>query len=276
MKRLIVLLALTLFAAPLFAASDADRACSGYQQLAALYEVRNMMLRGDSEATIDEAISHRVSRLREGWVRWVRPTGDATIDKHVHQVAASNGSSSDNFEASGDHPFAVKVVVPSKRSLFNKNNPVYVGAVHVRYVADGRERTKDLPINTWMNPDTSKTVDLGVIADRADASLEASTRNPGEAVIEFHFVQAHAEDDPANPAYDTIRSLDRIRRNTSAYALDEEIAKREREMFSETEPMPIVSIVSDLRRADELMHSHKDEDHEKGEKLLKETLRRLR
>ena len=57
--------------------------------------------------------------------------------------------------------------------------------------------------------DTSKTLDLGVIADRADASLEASTHDPGEAVVEFHFVQARAEDDPANTAYDTIRSLER-------------------------------------------------------------------
>jgi hypothetical protein len=274
MKRLAFVLAIALFATPVFATTDP--ACSGYQQLAALYEVRNMMMRGDSSYTIDEAIEHRVSRLREGWVRWVRPSGEAAVDKHVHVVAASNGSSSDNFEASGDHPFAVKVVVPSKRSLFNRNNPVYVGVAHVRYVVDGRERTKDLPVNAWMNPDTSKTVDLGVIADRADASLVASTRNPGDAVVEIHFVQAAAEDDPANPSYDTIRSLERIRRNTDAYSLDQEIAKREREMFPETEPMPLASVISDLRRADELMHSKKDEDHEKGEKLLRETIRRLR
>jgi hypothetical protein len=275
MKRLLTLVAVTLFASPLLALAD-DAACSGYQQLAALYEVRNMMLRGDSGYTIDEAISHRVSRLREGWVRWVRPSGDAAVDKHVHVVAASNGATSDNFEATGEHPFAVKVVVPAKRSLFNKNNPVYVAVAHVRYVAGGRERTKDLPVNAWMNPDTSKTLDLGVIADRADASLEASSRNPGEAVVEFHFVEARAEDDPANPAYDTIRSLERIRRNTDAYALDQEIAKREREMFPETEPYPVTQLMSDLRRADELIHSKKDEDHEKGEKLLREAMRRLR
>jgi hypothetical protein len=273
MKRLLLVLAIALFAAPLLAASD--DACSGFQQLAALYEVRNMMLRGDSSYTIDEAIGHRMSKLREGWVRWVRPSSDAPIDKHVHVVAASNGSSSDNFEASGEHPFAVKVVVPSKRSLFNKNNPVYVGTAHVTYVVSGRERTKDLPVNAWMNPDTSRTLDLGVIADRADASLDASSRNPGESVVELHFVQAVAEDDPANPAYDTIRSLERIRRNTDAYALDQEIAKREREMFPETEPYPIVSIMNDLRRADELMRSKKDTDHDKGEKLLRDTLRRL-
>jgi hypothetical protein len=275
MKRLLTLVTLTFSAFPLLALAD-DPACGGYQQLAALYEVRNMMLRGDSGYTIDEAISHRVSKLREGWVRWVRPEGEAPIEKHVHVVSASNGASSDNFEASGEHPFAVKVIVPAKRSLFNKNNPVYVGVAHVTYVAGGRERTKDLPVNAWMNPDTSKTLDLGVIADRADASLEASSRDPGEAVVEFHFVQARAEDDPANPAYDTIRSLERIRRNTDAYALDQEIAKREREMFPETEPYPVTQLISDLRRADELIHSKKESDQEKGEKLLKETLRRLR
>ena len=40
--------------------------------------------------------------------------------------------------------------------------------------------------------------------------------------------------------------------------------------------MPLLAIVQDLRRADELMRSDKAGDQEKGNKLLRETLRRLR
>src|SRR5438045_2504879 len=177
MKRFIFLL---LFATPLFAVTNDD--CHAYQQLATLYEVRDLMLRGASGYTIDQAIDERLGPLREGWVRWVRPEGDASVDKHVHVVAAANGSTSDNFEASCEHPFAVKVVVPSKRSLFNRNNPVYVGTLHVSYSAGGRTRTKDQPIDAWMNPDTSKTIDLGTIAEHADATVDASTRNVKESV----------------------------------------------------------------------------------------------
>jgi hypothetical protein len=38
----------------------------------------------------------------------------------------------------------------------------------------------------------------------------------------------------------------------------------------------MLTLVADLRAADELMRSEKPEEQEKGSKLLKETLRRLR
>ena len=129
-----------------------------------------------------------------------------------------------------------------------------------------------------MNPDTSRTIDLGAITDRAEATLDASTNanTVKESLVEIHFVQAVAQDDPANPAYDTIRSLERIRRNTDAYTVDSEIAKREREIFPNAEPLPLLSIIDTLRHADELMRSDKEGNYEKGEKLMRETLRKLR
>ena len=172
----------------------------------------------------------------------------------------------------------MRIAVPAKKSLFSRNNAVYVGSVHVSYTVNGRTRTKDEKINQWMNPDTSRTIDLDTITDRAEASLDASTsaKNVKDALVEIHFVQAVAQDDPANPAYDTIRSLERIRRNTDADTVDNEIAKRERELFPGAEPLPLLTIVADLHRADELLHSKKDEDHERGIKLLRETMRKVR
>ena len=97
-----------------------------------------------------------------------------------------------------------------------------------------------------------------------------------ESLVEIHFMQAEAQDDPANPAYDTIRSLDRIRRNTDADTVDDEIASRERELFPNAEPLPLLSIIADLHHAEELIRSKKDEDHENGFRLLRETLRKLK
>jgi len=258
--------ALVLAAFPLFASDDL---CRDYMRLGALYEVRSLMLKPYSSSyDVDSLINKRLGQMREGWVRWVRPNDDAPIDKHIHTVAAVNGSNVDSFEATGSHAFAVKVVVPAKRSLFNKNNPVYVGQVGVTYDAGGRSRTKTMTVNAWMNPDTSKTLDLEVIADRAQAALEASTKSNDvkEAIVEIHFVQAVPRDDPGNPAYEAIQSLDRVRRNPTPDTIDEEIA----------DPLPLTSIVADLRRAGELMRSKKQDDMDKGEKLLKETMRRLR
>jgi hypothetical protein len=277
--------ALLFVAAPLFAA-DVNDPCSAYMQIGALYEVRSMMMKPyASSSDVENFIQGRVEQLRDPlpdggyrWVRWVRPDGDAPIDKHGHTVMAVQGSGSDSVEATGQHAFAVRVAVPSKKSLFSRNNAVYVGTVHVSFSVNGRMRTKDDKIDQWMNPDTSRTIDLDAIADRVEAGLDASTsvKNVKESLVEIHFVQAVAQDDPANPAYDTIRSLERIRRDTEPYAVDHEIEKRERELFPNAEPLPLLSIIADLHHADELIHSKKDEDHEKGFKLLRETLRKVR
>jgi hypothetical protein len=284
MKR-VMGIGLLLIAAPLFAAEVADP-CGAYMQLGALYEVRSLMMKPyASSYDVDNFINGRVEQLRDPlpdggyrWVRWIRPDGDAPVDKHSHTVVAVQGSNSDPVEASGQHAFAIRIAVPAKKSLFSRNNAVYVGNVRVSYTVNGRLREKNEKINQWMNPDTSRTIDLGAIADRAEASLDASTAaaNVKESLVEIHFVQAVAQDDPANPAYDTVRSLERIRRNPDAYSVDNEIAKRERELFPGAEPLPLLSIVADLHRADELLHSKKNEDYEKGMKLLRETMRRVR
>jgi len=266
-----------LFSLP--AAAATDDACRDFQRLGALYEVRALMMKPYSSGSdVDAVIDKSVARMREGWVRWVRPDRDAPVDKHIHTVAAVNGTSSDSFEAAGSHLFQVKVVVPAKRSFFNKNNPVYVGKVGITYEIDGRSRTKTQTIDAWMNPDTSRTIDLDAIADRADATLEASTKSNDvkEAIVEIHFVQAVPRDDPGNPAYDTIQSLLRVRDHTTAETIDDEIATAERQLFPSSDPIPLMSIVEDLRRAGELMRSKKDKDVEEGERLLKETMRRLR
>lgn len=255
--------------------------CAAANQYLALYQLRDVMMRGDSSYEIDKFINTKIDELREPlpaggfrWVRWVRPSKDAEYDKKVHNVVAVQGKSTDTFESSGDHAFAVRVAVPSKRSLFKGNNPVYVGAVHVRYTdANGRERTKDEAINGWMNPDTTRTIDLGTIGDHVDVSVDSSTaaNDVKEAVVEIHLMKAARQDDPANPNYETIQMLRRIKDSYDPYVIDQEIAK-----IDSSTTFPVYRLVRDLRKADELMRSKKQEDQDKGDKLLKDTLRRLR
>jgi hypothetical protein len=277
MKRALLSLALLLAAAPLLAED-----CGAMTQLATLYELRNVAMRHSYD--VNNWIDKRVDVLREPqgngyrWVRWARPSGSDPTDKHLHKTQAVHGSGTDSFEASGSHAYGVRVVVPAKQSLFGRNNPVYVGTLRISYDADGHRRTKTERIDQWMNPDTSRTVDLGAIAEHVEASLDASAaqKDAGQALVEIHFRQAVAEDDPENPAYRAIQSLKHVRGSYSQDAIDDEIARVERDAFGTTESMPWLAIVRDLRRADELIRSSKDTDKEKGDKLLKETLRRLR
>ena len=254
--------------------------CSSASQLATLYQVRALLMRDASSYDVDKLIDTKMDDLRGPlpnggfrWVRWARPGGNPAFDKHGHNVGAVQGSGSDNFESSGEHVYAVRVAVPAKRSLFNGNNPVYVGTVHVRSVVNGRERTTDEHIDSWMNPDTTKTIDLNTIADRVDVSLDSSAqpRHTKESLVEIHLMKAVAQDDPSNPNYDTIMALKRLRDSTSYDTIDDEIAR-----LNPDDSIPLYHIVRELRHADDLMRSKKDEDHEKGQRLMKETLRRLR
>jgi hypothetical protein len=276
----ILLAALFLLAAPLLAADD----CRDYRAIGALYEVRSLMLkRYASTYDVDRFIDRRVDELREPngsggyrWVRWVRLEGEAPVETKGHTVSASlSAPQPDHFEASGQHAFAVRVVVPRKRSLLNGNSAVTIDRIDVRYTAEGRTRTINERWDAQLNPDTARTIDLPVIADQVDVSIEARGSKPGESLVEVHFRQAVAQDDPANPDYPTIVALNRVRGTTDARAIDDEIAGLERDLFPGSEPLPLLQIVEDLRHADDLIRSKKDSDVEKGERLLKETLRRL-
>ncbi|HEV8657965.1 MAG TPA: hypothetical protein VGS96_04990 [Thermoanaerobaculia bacterium] len=273
MKRALAFLAFV--AAPAFAID-----CTGQlTHLGTLYQLRSMMMRRyTSSGDVERFIDRRVEELREPlpsggyrWVRWMRPTGEGPTDKKVHNVVAVQGAGDpDSFEAIGEHAYAVRVAVPSKRSLFKGNNPVYVGDVKI---------DNDVThVNRWMNPDTSQTFDLHGIYDRVVVTAQVSTgsRDVREAVAEIHFKQAVMQDDPANPAYSTIKALERVRETPDPATVDAEIAALETTLFPASESLPLLTIMRDLRRADELIRSEKADEQEKGNKLLKETLRRLR
>ena len=286
MKRAFVALLLLALSMPAAAAATDD--CeSTLTHLGALYQLRAMMMRSGSSYDVDRYITARVNDLREPlagggyrWVRWVRPSGgEGPVVKKGLSVKAIDGSGDpDVMEASGDHVYGVRVVVPRKRSLTKANEPLWVGTVNVTYLVNGRERTREEKINAWMNPDTSRTIDLGAIADRVEVSLQTATKaeDANQSLVEIHLRQAVAEDDPANPAFSTIRMLERVRVSPDPATIEGEIAAIERSLFPGAESFPILTLVNDLRRADEWMRSSKPEEQEKGNKLMKDTLRRLR
>lgn len=283
-----IALTLALLASSTASALETADCAAKLLQLETIHQLRSLMAKTytstyDVERFIDGRIDQLREPMRDGghrWIRWVRPAGDGPFVKKEHTVlAVQGGGNRDQFEASGGQVFAVSVVVPRKRSLLHANHPVWVGTAEVRYEIDGRQQTKRERIEQWMNPGTSRTIDLGGIADRAIASVDAATseRHVKQAIVELHLREAVAEDDPANPAYETIRMLQRIRFRTAPASVDAELAAAEAAIYpGGGTSLPMLTILHDLRRADELMRSKKEEDQQKGEKLLKETLRRLR
>jgi hypothetical protein len=284
MRYLLAFLLASAAASSAFALDPKD--CADYRALAALYEVRSELLeRYPSTSDVNEIVDRHVEAMREPtndggyrWVDWVRPSGDGPVEKKGHTVNATQGTANlDVFETTFAHTYAVRVVVPRKRSLLNANAAVWVGTVRVRYSVDGRTRTKEQAVNAWLNPDTSRTIDLEAIADRVDVSTDVATaaKNAREALVEIHGQQAVMRDDPANPAYDAIRLLSRVRGSSDAYTIDSAIASLERDLFPGADPMPLLDVITDLRRVEELLRGNKDDDREKAERLLRDALRKL-
>ncbi|HUP44498.1 MAG TPA: hypothetical protein VM779_03195 [Thermoanaerobaculia bacterium] len=279
-------LAVLLFLATPASAFQED--CSStLTQLGTLYELRTLMSKSyASSYDVQRFADRRIDELREPlpegghrWIRWVRPYGTGPTIKREHSVVAvQSGRDRDRVEAAGARVYEASVVVPRKRSLLRENNPVWVGTAEVTYEIDGRRTTKQEVIDQWMNPGTSRTIDLGGIADRATAVVDSATqqRHVKQALVEIHLRQAVAEDDPANPALPAIQMLQRVRESPDAVTVDAEIAAAEASVFPGAGSLPFLTILQDLRQADELMRSSKPEDQEAGNELLKETLRRLR
>lgn len=129
----------------------------------------------------------------------------------------------------------------------------------------------------WFEPDTSKTFDLGVIADRAEVSLDTSTKreNQKDALVEIHFRQAVPRDDPDNPNYALIEMLKRMRaeEKLTPAAIDYEIAKLERRLFPDLDSIPFTAVVMRLREANAFLRSEKPEDQEKARKIIADVVR---
>ena len=285
MKRALLLVVAVFFALPSLAF---DAKCAQeLEQLGTLYQLRTLMAGSNvTSYEVSRFIDRRVDDLREPlsgggyrWVRWRRPADGPVARKEHVVLAVHDRAGQDRIETSAGRVYAATVVVPRKRSLLHGNNPVWVGDVEVTYEVGGRSQTKRETIRQWMNPGTSRTIDLGVIADRAHATLEAATtpRHVREALVEIHLRQAVSEDDPANPAYATIRMLQRIRESADPETVDAEIATAERVLDANGgKTLPFLTILADLREAEKLIDSEEEEEREEGLALLKETLRRLR
>lgn len=270
----------------LFALSAPAQECPELVALRSLYGVRELMMGPYASGyEIGGFIDQQLNELRDPlpsggyrWVRFVRPSGDGPVVKREHLISSDFASGNrDAFEAEADHSFAVRIVVPRKRSLLKGNKEAWVGNVRIRYVKDGQERVMEKRINEWLAPDTSRSFDLGMIADQAVVAAEAATRSAHvkDSLVEIHLRQAVAQDDPENPNYETIAALKRIGSSPDPVTLDLEIARLERRFFPGIDVVPFTTIGVRLREVEKLLVSEKEEEREKGRKMLAETVRAL-
>ncbi len=276
MRTAVIGLLLGCFLAPAASAADCE---SDLAALEVFYDLRDTMVRGSSSSyDLARRVEEHLIALREPlgdgtfrWVRYVRPGGTPPVVRRERLVAASRDDGDiESFEASAERPFAVQVVVPRKRSLLRGNQEAWVGQVVIRYWVDGEEESLTRAVNQWLRPDTTRTFDLGVIADRAEAVVEVGTRRTTreQSLVELHLQQAVAQDDPGSPNAATVARLKRFASDPSPVHLDEEIAEIELEVFGRSSRLRTAELVATLRKAGVLLESEKEEERTEGQKLL--------
>lgn len=282
MSRFLLALVLGFAALPVSAADSCDEVAA----LNTLYGVRDLMIRGASSWTITSAIDEHIERLREPmpgggyrWIRLIRPeNGRGPYDREKHFVMSDDESSPDIFESDAASAYAISVVVPRKRSLFRKNAESWIGDVAITCRAEGRTETKRESIRRWMRPDTSHLIDLDMIADHCHVRVESYTRTEyldEQARVEIHIRQAVEQDDPDNPNYETVRSLHKVRSDSSTEKLDYEIARLERRLFPSLRSYPFATLLARVQEAEELLRSEEEEKRVEGKELLERVVKQI-
>jgi hypothetical protein len=283
MRRYVVCFILALFTMPAAASED----CRDLEALDALYGVRGLLIRGAPSWSITSEIDDRIRALREplaeGGFRWVRlvrpPAGQGPSSRKGYFVKSASETAPDLFESEGASAWAVSVVVPRKRSLLRANNESWVGDATITCTIDGRSETRRESIRRWMKPDTTHTVDLGgSIAQECRVRVETATKpafTNNQALVEIHIRQAVEQDDPANPNHETIRMLDRVRTSANPETLDYEIARLERRLFPSLDIYPFTRLLHETREARRLLRSEKEDDRDKGAKMLDEVVKEI-
>ncbi len=283
MKR--ALLAFALLLVPI--AAPAQESCpEDVFLLRNLYELRELMLLPSSGSwDFSERLNGQIDAIREplgdGTYRWVDysvPRSDGPVTRRDRLVNTADGTGDfDSLEASGTKIYAVRLVVPRKRSLFRANESLRIGMLRITTVTDGESSTREMPLDRWFSPDSSKTIDLDGIADRVTVSVAATTHaeDVGEALVEIHLLQAVPTDNPDNPHFDTLQVLRRLGSSWDPYVLELEIGRAEQRLFPEARPLPLLVVLPQLREVQRLLSSEEPADRNKAIEELSKALKSL-
>jgi hypothetical protein len=282
MRRLVTCTILLLAALPV-TADWRDSQWRDVESLGILYQVREQLVdRRVSDWDVSRFIDREIDRLLEplpggghAWVVHVRPDSEV-VRSSGHLVRATIDQPA-TYENAESWVYAVRLVVPRKRSLFRGNNAVWVDRYHVMTVEpDGTRSEREIEIGRWMQPGSSTTLDLETIASNVRVVAWAATaaENRGEALLEIHMLKSVTRDDPRNPYHETIAMLRDLRRSATPGRVDSEIERLERRVFPGKRPMPVGRIVELLAEAQALLEDEDPAEREKAGAVL-ERMRRL-
>jgi hypothetical protein len=149
-------------------------------------------------------------------LRGKRSDGSYAYATHDRMEASRQSSSfsiedakkSTRLELRGSWVYRLVVSAPSRRMLVTRNRHVFIEKIEIEYLPEGASSSKvqTLDVNGWIEPGTSRNVDLDQIARQATARVYVHADPEGYGNITLALLEAKIFDNPDSPYADAVSS----------------------------------------------------------------------
>jgi len=153
-------------------------------------------------------------------LRGKRSDGSYAYASHDRMEASRNAESfsiedakkSSRLELKGSWVYRLVISAPSRRMLVTHNRHVFIEKIEIEYLPEGASSSKvqTLDVNGWIEPGTSRNVDLEQIARQATARVYVHADPEGYGNIELALLEAKIFDNPDSPYADAVNSAKAI------------------------------------------------------------------
>jgi hypothetical protein len=112
------------------------------------------------------------------------------------------------LEMRGPFVYRLTLSAPSRRMLVSRNRRVWVDRVEIEYIPekDPAKKSQIVNVGAWIEPGTSKNIDLDDIARQATVRVHAHADESGYGNLALTLIQARVFDDPNSPYADAVAS----------------------------------------------------------------------
>ena len=116
------------------------------------------------------------------------------------------------LELRGAWVYRLVISAPSRRMLVTRNKHVFLEKIEIEYLPEGSTSSKvqTLDVNGWLEPGTSRNVDLEQIARQATARVYVHADAEGYGNVELALLEAKIFDNPDSPYADAVSTAKAI------------------------------------------------------------------
>jgi hypothetical protein len=132
--------------------------------------------------------------------------------RQSESFSIEDAKKSTRLELRGSWVYRLVVSMPSRRMLVTRNRHVFIERIEIEYLPEGASSSKvqTLDVNGWIEPGTSRNVDLEQIARQATARVVVHADPEGYGNIELALLEAKIFDNPDSPYADAVSSAKAI------------------------------------------------------------------